>query len=162
MSWIQWFLKSVALNWHLGEYFGQKSIRLLDVEKIVKLGCQVSERRRIIWCCIINKHFLKSDLMYCSFFFVLFLKCHTTGYNLRCILQCAFKFCLSLINVLEPSVTASVKLRWREAHVHFANYRKMKTQSTVLCFIDIAVEVLWSSQRCKMINDVPVMHICFN
>lgn len=83
MSWIQWFLKSVALNWHLGgEYFGQKSIRLLDVEKIVKLGCQVSERR-IIWCCISNKHFLKSALMYCSFFF----------------------FCIVLKNVIRPVTT---------------------------------------------------------
>lgn len=66
----------------------------------------------------------------------------STGYNLCYILQCAFKFCLLLINVLEPKCDSVSENEMKEAHVHFANYTKMKNQTTLLCFIDIAVEVL--------------------
>lgn len=125
--WIQCFLQSVALNWHLGkECFGQKSIRPLGAEKILKLGYQVSERQRIIWCCVIDSHFFEV----CPH--VLFLKCNTAGYNLGCIFQCFQILSFALLcpwtrcdGVNETEVKGSPNT--------FANYRKMKIYPPPFC-----------------------------
>lgn len=56
---------------------------------------------------------------------VFFLRYNTAGCDLtQCILKCAFKFCLLLINITEPSVTVSVKLRQREARIHLQTIEK--------------------------------------
>lgn len=138
-----WFLKSITLNWHMWEEcFVQKRVRPLGAEKIVKLYCRVSERRRaIIWCCLF------------------FLKYNIAGCDLtQCILKCAFKFCLVLINTTEPSVTVSVKLRQREARIHLQTTGKWKPRVALVCFTDIASEVLPRNQRCQMTNDVALKH----